>query len=218
MSWRNLHGSSHSSDGSQPCKLSTIIIREELQYSFKLCMLTHQKQFGSFLLYFYSIHISFSQIITFNTISQKTTTTKGHWTMSNRISRQQKTFTKWNRVKLSHIFKFTHPYVATALRSFSAGGRRIHFSRMVIWPRRQVGAGAGHSPRSVSPLSTALPRARWLRFIFSSRGTCSPDRASKSSSWTVTKEKVEIWLCASVRHSPKVLTLPMLPGAFTYFN
>ena len=39
-----------------------------------------------------------------------------------------------------------------------------------------------HSPRSVSPLSTALLRANWLLFIFNSRGTCSPERASESNS------------------------------------
>lgn len=38
------------------------------------------------------------------------------------------------------------------------------------------------SPRSVSPLSMALLRASLLRFIFSSSGTCSPERGSYSSS------------------------------------
>lgn len=37
-------------------------------------------------------------------------------------------------------------------------------------------------PRSVSPLSMALLRASLLRFIFSSSGTCSPERGSYSSS------------------------------------
>ena len=52
-------------------------------------------------------------------------------------------------------------------------------------------AGLADSPRSVSPLSTALLRANWLLFIFRSRGTCSPDRASKSNSWHRNKKPWE---------------------------
>ena len=53
-------------------------------------------------------------------------------------------------------------------------------------------------PRSVSPLSMALVRANWSRFIFISNGTCSAARASKSNSYKRRRQVFTLNSCGKI--------------------